>query len=703
MATVMLNANRYVLANDAQGHPALTEQYVPRQSNPLRLIGTVFRENDPSMGHYVFGEFPLGIGWARSNRVTGRGVGGARFATADIRFQTQTLQLLAETQTHASPAVHPKARFIDHAGETWGFFERDYPPAGAVDSVCRDWNAATDTWDTPTSGAVITQSAGVAEGAKVFAAGTHKGNIFVVTNDTGAGAGAGSARSFSVTRNPNPETTAWAEVKGVGFPDNTDITVAVRDRNNFDDTYAAIVDEGNILLVALLFDASATTVTNAIRVYETSDLAVNWALTVTIPGVGESPMGFHRWRDPTNLAQITSVLVTNYNIYKIDSAANTATALLPNGVLSGNVDDGRANTVGLDGSLYLSLASGDNLKLTLVAENHILIENIGPATGMQVNGKFVSNDGLPAAFQGRANFCLDTPSDWMYWAYGGHAAATNATVLAYSKSRMAWYVMYDDPTANVDLYLLGYSTESDGIPRLFCVEEGAAAAVMTHQEYPNTPVTGGQTQNYEASSYIRHPVDSHGDPRTSKGVYHAIMDADNLSAADTGEYIQLQDGLDGAADTTNNRGNFLSGTLVLDYGASSVGVSALNVGLRETLFRDAGNTTDTPRRRELVIQAQPKLTDKRMWDFVIDLDATALEAPPTLVATAEIHETIIANIEAVAESVTKVAFVAGGQASVNVFVPANQAPVFTTWIVGSEGDNRGYRTGLVSVHVEESS
>ena len=59
---VTLAGNLYVVANDKEGRALVRQRYVLRQSNPQRLIGTVFRENDPSMGHYAFGEFPKGIG-----------------------------------------------------------------------------------------------------------------------------------------------------------------------------------------------------------------------------------------------------------------------------------------------------------------------------------------------------------------------------------------------------------------------------------------------------------------------------------------------------------------------------------------------------------------------------------------------------------------------------------------------------------------
>ena len=125
--------------------------------------------------------------------------------------------------------------------------------------------------------------------------------------------------------------------------------------------------------------------------------------------------------------------------------------------------------------------------------------------------------------------------------------------------------------------------------------------------------------------------------------------------------------------------------------------------MRETLFRDAANTTDTPRRRELVLQALPKLASKRAWDITIDIDASTREVAPTPSTTVEIHEVVITNLETVAESVTKMAFVVGGQASTLVIVPDSNPPEWNTWIVGGEGSNTGYRTGLVTLHLEETS
>ena len=291
---------------------------------------------------------------------------------------------------------HPKGGFINHAGETWGFFEEDFASGVITNVLCRKWNP--DTWDTPTNGGTILTPLATPNGGRLFAVGTHKGNIIVVTNDIEFGVGAGREPSFTIWRNTDPEANAWTEIKGTGFPNSHDLQATTTRANSITDNYADVVDEGDILLVALLFDAGASTDKNAIRVYETADLGANYSLTATIDGVNEVPMGFHRWHDPTSLGSITSILVTNYNIYKIDSSANSATPLLPEGTLTGDANDGRANTVGLDGALYLSLASGDNLRITVALDNQYVIENIGPATGVQHAGQFVDNDGLPAAF-----------------------------------------------------------------------------------------------------------------------------------------------------------------------------------------------------------------------------------------------------------------------------------------------------------------
>ena len=298
----------------------------------------------------------------------------------------------------------------------------------------------------------------------------------------------------------------------------------------------------------------------------------------------------------------------------------------------------------------------------------------------------------------------------MYWAYGGHVATTNATVLAYSKSRMKWYCQYDEPDANIDIYLLGYSTEGDSIPRLFFCLENATAAEMFHQEYPNTPVTAGQTQRYEEQSYIDHPYDGYGDPRTSKGLFHAEMDADALTAGSSGAggasdvYLTLQYGVDGAARTGSELGDFLSGQRELTFpaGATTVGVSVLNLGMRELFERDSTNT-NTPERRELTIVGRPKLASKRAWDMTIDVEVTATEGGHTVANNTPVQETIISAIEMVAESVTKVTFTAGGLTQTQVIVPDENPPIFRLDIVESGGAARGYRTGFIDLTIEETS
>ena len=88
---VEINGNYYKVT-------ALKQTYVPRQSAPTRLKGVQSRADDPSIGRYRYAGFPLGVGWSRQNRETGRGVGGVTDTTCDLLHRVITIGRLQETQ-----------------------------------------------------------------------------------------------------------------------------------------------------------------------------------------------------------------------------------------------------------------------------------------------------------------------------------------------------------------------------------------------------------------------------------------------------------------------------------------------------------------------------------------------------------------------------------------------------------------------------
>ena len=356
--------------------------------------------------------------------------------------------------------------------------------------------------------------------------------------------------------------------------------------------------------------------------------------------------------------------------------------------------------MGNDGALYVGLGSGDILRLAIVAANRLEVMRIGPP-----------GDGLVTARQGHVNFMLRTPTKWLLVAYGGHASSKNASIFAIDTSviltdpetgeaYMPWFHMWEDTTGNLDIVTMAYSTEDDATPRLHFAVEGTAATINYHIEEPFANPDQTSTAKYQASSFLRLPVDDLGDPQTNSTIVQASVDADDLSATTAGEYIKHQYGLNGAADTTTALGNFLSGDTDLSFG-SGAGVAGKKIGNRLTFYRDAGDTTHTPKLREFELQAVNVLLGPKEWAFTVDVEQTARDVPPTGAANTPDQETIIQNLEALVAATTLSTFTIGRLTQTRVRVPEGSPPVLNLTVKEADGTNVGYRTGFVTMRVVE--
>jgi len=390
------------------------------------------------------------------------------------------------------------------------------------------------------------------------------------------------------------------------------------------------------------------------------------------------------------------VLVTAEGIYAIDISGNTFELIY---ALDGDPASGRWAEVGNDGALYVGMWGGSILRLAITDTNTLTVINIGPP-----------GDGLVAARQGHVNYMLKTPTEWLMVAYGGHASGKKASIFMIDtsvlltdpetgKRFMPWHHMWQDSTGDLDIVAMAYSTEDDATPRLHFAVEGTAASINYHIEEPFAHPNQSSTVKYQATSVLRLPDDDLGDPQTNATILQALVDADALSADTDDEYIELRYGVDGASDTTD-LGDFLSGSIALSF-ASGVGVAARRIGIKLSFYRGS-TSTNTPKMNEFELQAHHVLLDKRSWEFTIDINATATgETSPNLVSNTDIHETIISALETVAEIPTLVTFTAGGMTQALVKVPNDRAPVFNLSVVDSNKNRRGYRTGTITVRVEE--
>ena len=694
MGVISLNGQTYVVG-------PIDMTWVPRQSPAYRTQGTQSRGNDPSMNHFLHRSFPWGIGWSRIKREIGRGVGGLLDSTCWTALGPVTLGKLQEVQSHAANADHWK-KAVNFKSDLWGLFERDFSAANVTDIVSRKFGATSDDW---TGGGQIRAANDGgdpnATGIRGFDLGVHKGSLFVLCSGAPLPAGA-TAEEFVYGVASSAAGATWADAGLIGWPDsattNRYLTSTITRRNDFNDDMGRLLSFGNVLLAAIYRHPSSTDGTGLIEVLSSTDSGANWASDVTIPA-SDGPKAFVDW---VTIGGVRSpVLVIPDGVYSIDYTNNTFALIY---ALDGDPNTGRWAEVGNDGSLYVGLGSGSILRLTIREADNLDVMVIGPP-----------GDGLVTAKQGRANYILKTPSEWLLVAYGGHAASRNASIFMIDtsviltdpetgKRFMPWHHMYQDGTANLDIVALAYSTEDDATPRLHFAVEGAAASVNSHIEEPFVNPKQSTTVKYQATSILRLPDDDLGDPQATTTILDSIVDADDLSVDTTGQYITLRYGLNGASDTTTTLGNFLSGIESLAFGASSQGVADSRIGINLLFTRDATNT-NRPLLNEFGLEAYGFRPSLRRWSMRVDIKATAEgDSKPNKVANENLNETVIENLVAVAVSSTLVLFQdsEATPTTVRVRVPPDAPPVFHLEVIGSTDATRGYRTGTCDLVLEQA-
>jgi hypothetical protein len=674
MADIILNDQKYTLAGPV-------EEYTPEGiSQAIRLVGTQRRQDNPKVNRYVHRGFPLGVGWARMDRETGRGVGGLLDSTAQTIHRQITIGILNESQTHADPAQHP-VKFQLFKGDFWGLFEQDYDSGEVTEVLSRKFGASSNDWTG--GGVVLTPTGGGSDtrGQRGFDLGVHKGNLIAAHNGTS------SEQYYEVSS--SADGVSWSLISGSGFPTSSYITQGRVRANSFADDIARLLPFGNALLYSLYEDPDSDAGSvSQVRVYYTTDEGANWTAGAVIPS-GDGPKAFLSWRDPFTAGTPASpVLVLSEGVYRVDEGGTTFTLIYE---LDGDPNTGRWAVVGEDGALWIGLGSGRIKRLEILAQGRIDVRDVGPP-----------GDGLVTARQGHANFLLAPPEPWVLVAYGGHAVNKTASIWAIDykaqedpdteKLFHPWHSVYSEADANIDLYVLGYSSEDDATRRLFFALEHATDAEMYHLEELFESAVTGVAQKYQLTGILRLPVDDEGDPQTDGGRFRGLVDADDLSATNSGEFIKHEDGLDGDADTTNDRGDYLSGDKDLEFGTNGVGVSAKKAGTRLTLTRDSGDNTQSPKLNEFELQSRNKITTLRGLRVAISVGRTAKKLRIT-------PSTVRSRIRALVKTVPKFSVKYGDEET--LFCEGFLRDPTLTTIRATQAHDIGERVGIVTLWLEE--
>jgi len=311
---------------------------------------------------------------------------------------------------------------------------------------------------------------------------------------------------------------------------------------------------------------------------------------------------------------------TREGLYEVDPSPSTWTADLIFPMIA-NSDNCRRMAVGQDGALWFAQGVDDDT----VPIVYRMFTNNGTRQFEKSPNDFSDGDGLPAERLGPIRRMIPAQG-MMYVAAGGGKAGRKASIFV--NNGRGWSSMRAHGTANQKIEWMAASADDDGTPRLHyevrSTDRATSDTNFLAQPFVN-PVSG-VTVNREASGIIDMPYLDAGFPGDAGGWLQVVINAEDLSATNSNEFINVDFGEDDGSGGLNarsntNLGDFLSGTNSIDF-ASGAGIESVNMGLRINLHRDGSATADTPKLKDVRIAVLKEVAIRDRFIFTIDVKAT---------------------------------------------------------------------------------
>lgn len=574
-------------------------------------------------------DWSSGLGYARKNHETTRGVSGLRDADAETRFSILSLpyQRVAET----GEAGHFR-KYFHFQEELYVAEELTYASDAEGGMRCYKFDTSGTNWESAGTGPDA--NGDNTDGVRIFDVVEWKDQTFwlgCAKDPDKDGASESTETAYSITRTADFSTWEAADVAVSSYV----ATTAKLRQSNYEDHLGRMLALGDNLIIAVWDSADG----RVALLYSTNMDAGTQGSQATVSAIGvvaasatDPVRGLVEWNDPFTAGNpFVPIVSTAYNAYIVDVAGTQLVPLFPAGVLTGAAGDG-IMTVGANGALYITKHSGDILELSF-SNTTLVVNNVGPST----RSARASGDGLIAARQGYTTFLLGSSPTWLYVAYGGTFSGKKKSILAMEYATGVWHsVYYDDGStysedAGERIWGMVLSTEDDGIERLHWFTEGTTrgpgtASKAYHIVRPSeNPVLRGTNGDYKDGGYVEFAQDDGGDPHLTMAVFQALLAADDLSGSTSNEHADIQYGVDGAGWTdVQLSGDFLSGTKAISFGTDGVGVSMKHIQLRLDLKRGS-TTANTPKVLDFELQVRQKQAQLRGFKLPINLAKTRNE------------------------------------------------------------------------------
>jgi hypothetical protein len=596
---IQLDGNGYRLKPFDDGsliRPYLVDPFAPA----FVTEGRQQQERIQSYTSRVFSGFGYGMGRNRiSAGKANDSVEYQRFWSADCetRFSDVRLPILAEDSTGTGlEVVRGSASF---KGDFWSIWEDDT----GTDIVVRKYTGSTTTWE---GGGTVSASVNLQVGLDIIA---HKTRLIVVFTLSGTG---------SVLIRHSTDGVTWAAPTGTAIPTGLMSTGTLHE-----DKDAGLLAEIGGEIVAVLWNQNNGTVT----FFSSADIADTWKdEDVDLPS-GNGPQGVAVFPGIDNADKL--YVGTREGLYEVDTAPGTwlFRLIFP---MNPHNDNCRRMTIH-NGALWFAQGVDNNspapvIRMTTQGETRIF------ETDMGLNAL----DGVPSDLLGPVRW-MKSINEFLFVSIGGGAASRNARVLCHNG--LGWHHMTKHGTADRKIQWIDVSADDDGVPRLhYSVRTSSSVSNTRFLGQPLVHPASGVSINRETSGTIDFPEIDGGMPGISAAWLQGRIDAIGVSASTSGEYVEVNHGLDGAVRTTTDLGDILSGTKKLDY-ASGAGEAGVSDALRLVLNRDGGTNTDTPIVRSVEMDYLKQPPTLEGFELQIDLDATAEMLEDTDV------ETIVTNLE----------------------------------------------------------
>jgi hypothetical protein len=246
------------------------------------------------------------------------------------------------------------------------------------------------------------------------------------------------------------------------------------------------------------------------------------------------------------------------------------------------------------------------------------------------------NDGVPVDLLGSV-YQFEAAGKFLFASIGGvNTAATGSSRRAriICHNGLGWHTMNKRNSGNVRYDWLGLSDKDDGESRLHYTVRGGTASTLTlfFADPLVNPISGTTAARAATGTLVRPEIDG-GMPNVPAVWLEASMDASELGSATTGNFIDVDYGLEGATPdvalwtaTTGCSAAFISSDKDHPFqntAGESVGVSGASVQIEETLHQDDSDTTLTPFLRSTVVKYLKRPAAKNAWRMTIDLAASA--------------------------------------------------------------------------------